>query len=223
MKKTIIKYVAFAVIMFATIVAGVVLFNDRQYAAVSAILMVAACMPYLLHFEHKSISASHISLVAVMTALSVVGRIVFAPIPFFKPVSAMVIITGIYMGADMGFVCGAASALVSNIYFGQGPWTPFQMFSWGCIGLVAGLLGRGLRNNNILLCIYGALSGIAYSFLMDVWSVMWADGGINISKYLTCITLALPVTAIYVVSNILFLLMLARPLGRKLAHAMKKW
>ena len=65
---------------------------------------------------------------------------VFAPFPQFKPVAAMVIITGVTLGGESGFLVGAIGAFVSNFYFSQGPWTPWQMFSFGIIGFVAGVI-----------------------------------------------------------------------------------
>lgn len=81
---------------------------------------------------------------AVMAALGVVGRTVFQliPLPNFKPVSAIVIITAIAFGPEAGFMTGALTAFVSNFIFGQGPWTPWQMFCWGMIGFVAGRLQK---------------------------------------------------------------------------------
>jgi energy-coupling factor transport system substrate-specific component len=101
-----------------------------------------SCIPFFVHFELKSISAKEISLLAIMTVLSVLSRILFAEIPGFKPITAMIVITGISFGAEAGFMTGSLSAFISNIYFGQGPWTPFQMFSWGISGLLAGALAK---------------------------------------------------------------------------------
>ena len=83
------------------------------------------------------------------------------------------------LGSESGFLVGAMSALVTNFYFGQGPWTPFQMFAWGMIGLIAGYLGDPLRRSRIALAVYGAFSGIAYSMIMDIWTVLWYGEGFN--------------------------------------------
>lgn len=215
--------IAWIIIMLMVIIMGVVLFNDRQYAAVSVIVMLLACAPLFIRFEKKKPSAADISLLSVMIALSVLGRFAFAPLPFFKPVSAMVIITGMYLGAERGFICGAATAIISNFYFGQGPWTPFQMFSWGLIGLVSGLLARPLKNNKLLLGVFGALAGVLFSLLMDVWTGLWVDGELLISRYIANVITSLPVMLIYMLSNVIFLVILAKPLGRKLEHTLNKY
>ena len=110
-----------------------------------------------------------------MVAISVIGRFIFAPIPGFKPVTATVVITAMYFGGEAGFMT-ALSAVISNFYFGQGPWTPFQMFSWGIVGFIAGVAADPLKRSRIALVIYAVVSGVLYSLLMDVWTVLWADG-----------------------------------------------
>lgn len=103
--------------------------------------LVISFLPFFLVFGKKP-QARDLVPIAVMAALGVVGRTVFAviPLPNFKPVSAIVIMTGMVFGPETGFLTGALTGFVSNFIFGQGPWTPWQMFSWGMIGFAAGLL-----------------------------------------------------------------------------------
>ncbi len=58
----------------------------------------------------------------------------------FKPVSAIAVIAGAAFGRRSGFMVGALAALVSNFFFGQGPWTPWQMYGWGLVGYLGGVL-----------------------------------------------------------------------------------
>ena len=97
------------------------------------------------------------------------------------------------------------------------------MFSWGMIGFFSGLLAPLLRRSRIALCIWGGIGGVLYSFLMDIWTVLWADGYFNLPRYFAAIASAVPVTAVYVVSNILFLLVLAKPIGKLLARMKTKY
>ena len=107
--------------------------------------------------------------------------------------------------------------------FGQGPWTPFQMFSWGLIGLLAAFFSVSLKKSKLALAVFGVFSGIIFSLLMDGWTVLWAEGTFSASRYLAFVVSALPVTAIYAVSNVLFLLVLAVPIGGKLDRVIKKY
>lgn len=207
----------------AVVLGGALIFSDRQYAYITLCVAVLSCLPFFLHFERSANDVKRLILIAVMVALSVAGRMLFAPLQHFKPVTALVIITAMYFGSEAGFLTGALSAVLSNFYFGQGPWTPFQMFSWGMIGFFSGLLAPLLRRSRIALCIWGGIGGVLYSFLMDIWTVLWADGYFNLPRYFAAIASAVPVTAVYVVSNILFLLVLAKPIGKLLARMKTKY
>ena len=221
--KKVIKYLCVFLVAPLIVLCGVFFLGDRKYAFVSLALSVVACIPFFVSFEKGKNDARRIVIIAVMTALSVAGRFVFAPIPFFKPVTAIVIITAIYLGAEAGFITGAFSAVVSNFYFGQGPLTPFQMFAWGLIGFLAGLLAKRLLESKVLLIIFGALSGVVFSFIMDVWTTLWADGTFNIARFIASITTAAPFTVVYMVSNVIFLLLLTKPIGRKLQRLKTKY
>ncbi|MBR6359135.1 MAG: ECF transporter S component [Lachnospiraceae bacterium] len=167
----------------------------------------------------KRIRARRLVIIAVMTALSTAGRF----IPVIKPVSAVTIITGMYLGGAAGFTTGALSALLSNFYFGQGPWTPFQMLAWGLTGLFSHILSKFLKKNRFLLLAHGALWGILFSLIMDVWTVIWMNGEWSAAPYLAALLSAVPHTVTYIVSNVLFLALLARPMGEKLERVKLKY
>ena len=164
-------------------------------------------------------------LIAVMIALSVIGRFLFAALPGFKPVTAIVILTGIYFGSEAGFLTGSFTAILSNIYFGQGPWTPFQMFVWGIIGFIAGLpyLRELFKKSRIALTMLGIICGVLYSMLMDIWTVLSMDGTFRWNRYLATIGTSAPYTAIYAVSNIIFLWIILKPIGKKLDRIIMKY
>ena len=102
--------------------------------AVIIFMVCISCIPYYFKYEKKKPQTRESVVLAVMIALTVASRMLFAFSPGFKPVSAMVIICGMAFGRESGFLCGSLSAVVSNFFFGQGPWTPFQMLAWGMIG-----------------------------------------------------------------------------------------
>ncbi len=208
----------FVVIPLLVLLSGTV-FKGKQYLFISALVAVCALLLFAAGFEKKKTGSRRLVLVSAMTALCIVGRF----IPFFKPITALTIITAVYLGAESGFLVGSLSALLSNFYFGQGPWTAFQMLAWGMIGLAAGYLARPLKKSRPLLLIYGALSGILFSLIMDLWSVMWYAGELNLTLYKAGLITALPHTALYTVSNLIFLWFLARPFGEKLERVKIKY
>lgn len=222
-RKKLISYVILCILIPTVIVGGTLIFGTKKHAWISLCVTILACGAFFLRFEKKESDSKKLILISAMVALSVIGRIAFSAIPGFKPVTSIVIITAMYFGGEAGFTVGALSAVISNFYFGQGPWTPFQMFSWGIIGLIAGLIADALKESKITLSLYGILSGIMFSALMDIWSVLWADGYFNFSRYLASVASALPFTVIYAVSNVIFLLLFSKPIGKILTRLKTKY
>ncbi len=203
---------------------GIVLWNGERWDIAAVIAAFLCCVPFFFSFERRAPMAREVVLVAVMTAFSAAGRFIFAAIPFFKPVTAIVVITAMHFGPQAGFMTGAMSALISNIYFGQGAWTPFQMFCWGMIGFIAGLLNKsGLLEKPVLLCIYGVFAGAMYSVIMDIWTVLSVDNMLDFERLFATFAASLPITAAYCVSNAVFLLVLRKPLGGKLRRLKTKF
>lgn len=192
---------------------------QEYYWLISLVIAIISILILIIRFEKGRTRTGRIVIISIMTALAVVGRF----IPIIKPVAAFAIISGIYLGSETGFMVGAMTALISNIWFGQGPWTPFQMFAWGFSGLIAGILTKQLKNNRILLFIYGAFAGILYSFIMDIWTVLWASSGFDIRSYGAALLTAVPYTISYALSNVLFLLLLFKPIGRRLERIKVKY
>jgi len=222
-KKRIFTYIFLLLAIPLAVLAGALLFRGKMYIFLSVCVALLSCVPFFASFEKGRTRTKKLVVLATMVTLSIIGRFAFAFLPHFKPVTAIVVITGIYLGAENGFLCGALSALLSNFIFGQGPWTPFQMLAWGLIGLFAALLSRVLKKSRTALCIYGAFSGVFYSLLLDVFATLWQDGVFNPERYLALMLTALPVTAVYAASNLIFLLLLAKPIGEKLDRIKVKY
>lgn len=204
--------------------AGITIFADRKYYLISIFIILVASIPFFLSFERRKPQPREIVIIAVMSAISVAGRALFIITPGFKPVAAITAITGFSLGAEAGFLTGAISALVSNMFFGQGPWTPFQMFMWGIIGFIAGLLGKtGVMHKKIPLILFGIFAGVLFSFGMDIWGTMSLYGVFSIKAYLVALSSAIPFTIIYAVSNVIFLLILAKPIREKLERITTKY
>lgn len=200
-------------------VLGTVLFDEKRHIFVSVAVAFLSLAFFYLGFEEKNTGSRRAVIVSVMIALSVIGRF----IPLLKPVTAITVICAVYLGAESGFLVGSLSALLSNIAFGQGPWTPFQMLAWGIIGLLAGIFAKMLKKSRTALIAYGALSGIAFSLVMDVWTTLWYSGGFDIALYLSALLTSLPHTLIYAVSNVIFLYVMAKPIGEKLDRIIIKY
>ncbi len=205
---------------------GGVLFPDRGAAWVSLCVAILACVPFLLNFEFQRggrFVAREIAILAVLIGLSALGRFVFAFLPGFKPLAAVAILAGLYLGRDAGFLVGTLSVLISNLYFGQGPWTAFQMFAFGIVGFLAGALQNILRKNTGFTALYGAFAGVFFSLIMDIWSALWLDGHLTLCRYGALALSSLPFTFVYIISNVIFLVILAKPVGRTLDRLRQKY
>lgn len=210
--RSVLKIVIPFVLIPLLVAVSAFAFSGQRYLIISLGIAVLALLLFMAGVERRNIGSRRMVITAIMTALAVFGRF----IPLFKPITAIIVITAVYLGAQAGFLTGAMSVLLSNIWFGQGPWTPFQMLGFGLIGLFAGYLSRWLMHSKALLVIYGVFAGIAYSFIMDIWTVLWYSGGFDTGLYASAIISALPFTALYAVSNAVFLLILSKPIGNKL-------
>ena len=113
-----------------------------QVASMGCVLIALAAG--FAWYERSRPSSKLIALVAVLAAVAVAGRVVFAPIPNVQATTDIVLLAGYALGAAPGFAVGAVAALASNFFLGQGPWTPWQMLGWGAIGL-AGATFAGIR------------------------------------------------------------------------------
>lgn len=198
--------------------------GDRNYWLISMTVIISAIWIFFSLFEKRKPRAREIVPIAVMSAIAAIGRLAFAMLPQFKPVAAIVIITGVSFGPEAGFLTGVVSALVSNFFFGQGPWTPWQMFAFGTIGFLAGILYRHkVIKNKLSICIFGGISGYLYGIIVNLWVIL---SNINpLSKELITATYisSIPFDTIHAVSTVIFLYILAIPMKEKMERLKKKY
>ena len=193
--------------------------DGRKYAVITVIVTLLSLILFLSGFDSRRIGSRRLVLGAVFVTLAVAGRF----IPQLKPLTALVIISGMFTGAETGFLVGATSVLISNIFFGNGPWTPLQMVGMGLIGFFAGVFAKPLQKSKLALVIYGVLCGVFYSMFMDIWTTCSATGSLLFSDYLKSVVAAIPFTIIYSVSNVIYLLLLEPPFQRKLGRIAEKY
>lgn len=127
------------------VILGTTLLGRRSSILLSSLIIVASMVPLFASFERRRPQAREVVTLAAMIALGIASRVLFAFIPQFKPMAAIIMITGIALGAPSGFLAGSVAAFASNFIFGQGPWTPFQMLGFGLCGYLFGFLAdRGI-------------------------------------------------------------------------------
>ena len=225
-KRTVAASALILLLVPLTLFVGARYFGNRRYYATSLLVMLECMLPFFLIFEGRKPQARELVIIAVLCAMSVAGRALFFMLPQFKPVMAMTIIAGVAFGGETGFLVGAMSMLLSNIFFSQGPWTPFQMFSMGIIGFLAGILFRKglLRRTRGALAVFGAICAIViYGGIMNpVSALLWTED-LNWKLILTYYVTGFPVDCVHAAATVLFLLVLAEPMLEKLDRIKVKY
>ena len=161
-KLTVVNIVLILILIPATLFLGTKL-TGRWYYLTSTLMVVEIMIPFFLAFETRRPQARELVTLAVMCALAVASRVAVM-IPNFKPMTAIIMITGIAFGPEAGFMTGAVGAFASNFFFSQGPWTPWQMMAYGLGGVLAGVIfyGRAGTRNPVLLAVYGFVSIVLF-------------------------------------------------------------
>ncbi|MBC2888972.1 ECF transporter S component [Gordonibacter massiliensis (ex Traore et al. 2017)] len=196
----------------------------EQTALLSLAVALAALAVFFASFEASRPALRQIMPTAVLGALGAAGRILFAPVPDFKPVSAICILAGAVFGRRSGFMAGALAALVSNFFFGQGPWTPWQMYAWGLVGYLAGVLAeRGLFERRWAIYAYGFLSALLYGFLLNSWHVVGFVNPLTWQGALLAFGAGLPFDGVHGAATVAFLAALYAPWRKKLERIKRKY
>jgi len=167
------RFVFIAVIAFFMLGMGYLsAVSDDRYMLVSVILVILSMLPFFIRFELRAMHAREIVLIAMLAAVASISRVPFAALPSVQPTSFVIIVSALVFGAESGFMIGAFAALASNMFLGQGPWTPWQMFGWGMIGFTAGLLKRwGWLDRKWALLAFGFAWGFLFGWIMNLWLV----------------------------------------------------
>lgn len=203
--------VVLAVVLMAMALLGVqAALRDERYVLISTALVITALFPFFVRFERNRWQTRELVLISLLAALAAVSRIPFAGIPSVQPTSFVIIMTALAFGAEIGFLVGALAAFLSNMLIGQGPWTPWQMFGWGMLGLVAGLL-RNTRwmNRRIGLLVFGALAGFLFGWLMNVPALLAIWGSIDRANIVAAFAASFYFDIAHALGNVFFLAVFA--------------
>lgn len=225
-KRTLAAAFMILLLIPITIFFGTFYLGDRKYYFISLLVILETSLPFFMIFEKRKPMPRELIMISVLSAISVAGRMVFAPFPQFKPVAALVIITGVTLGAESGFLVGAVGAFVSNFYFSQGPWTPWQMFSFGIIGFLAGVIFQKgiLRKNKTELCLFGFLTVfVIYGGIMDSASVVIWQQNPTRAMFWANIVSGIPFNLVHAFSTVLFLWFGAEPMCEKIERVKVKY
>ena len=222
---------ATAAVMGVTIFAGSVLGGDRVYYVISALVAIYSLVPFFVGFERSKPQIRELVVISVLIAIGVIGRQAFFMLPQMKPVLAISIIAGALLGPGAGFLVGAMIAFVSNFFFGQGPWTPWQMMALGLAGMFAGLIfqkwnrrePKPSKLHKLAVCVFGLVSGYCYGLIVDLWTLFGYTEKPSLNAYLVVKSTAIWFDTLLAISTFVFLWVLYAPMIKKLNRIKLKY
>ncbi|MDR1558271.1 MAG: ATP-binding cassette domain-containing protein [Clostridiales bacterium] len=225
-KRTLAAAGAILLMIPLTIYTGYYFLDDRKYYLISLLIILETMLPFALVFEARKPQARELIVIAVLCAIAVAGRTAFFMLPQFKPVIALVIIAGVAFGGEAGFLVGAMTGFVSNMFFGQGPWTPWQMFAFGMIGFLAGILFRKglLRRHSGSLAVFGAFAAFfIYGGVMNPAMVLMYQPTPTKEMLIAAYLQGIPFDLVHATATVMFLLIISQAMLEKLDRIKVKY
>ncbi|HET9152828.1 MAG TPA: prenyltransferase/squalene oxidase repeat-containing protein [Solirubrobacterales bacterium] len=170
-------------------------------------------------YERSRPPSQVVALVAALAALAIAGRIAFAAFPNVKPTTDIVVFAGYALGGAPGFAVGALAALVSNFWFGQGPWTPWQMAGWGLCGIVGALLALGTRNaGRFGLAAICGFAAVLYGALLNFSLMATYGADLSWKQFWLLEGRAVPFEVAHFTGNVVFALVAGPAMVRMLVR-----
>lgn len=223
-KSNIAMLIVFLLLIPLTLFMGSKL-SGRGYYITGTLIIVELMIPFFMAFEGRKPQARELVVIAVMCALAIAGRVVI-PLPHFKAAFAIILLCGIAFGPEAGFMIGAITAFASNFFYGQGPFTPWQMFAYGAGGMLAGFLfcKNWLPRKNWVMAAFGFLAVLLWiGPLLDCSSIF-----LFLPQFTWTAIIATFVSGFYVnvsqaISTALIMLLLGNALLEKLDRVKRKY
>nr|WP_155667239.1 ECF transporter S component [Ornithinibacillus caprae] len=202
--------ISLVIIIFICLI-GFPLINVKYYLLLSIVIMVASFLPFVVRFSKQQITSRELVMLAILGAIAAVSRVPFASIPSVQPTTFVIIVAAIVLGPQSGFVIGVTAAIVSNLFLGQGPWTPWQMYAWGMIGLFAGIMrNTWVMRSKVGKCTFGFVVGFLFGWFMNLWIVVGVIQEINWKTIILYNSTSFYFDLAHALSNVFFLLLFSK-------------
>ena len=223
-KSNIVTLILFFLLIPATLFLGTKI-PGRSYYITSTLMILELMVPFFMAFEGRKPQARELVVIAVMCAIAIVARTAI-PIPHFKAIFAVIMLSGIAFGPEAGFMVGAISAFASNFFYGQGAYTPWQMMAYGAGGMLAGFCfakGR-LPQKPWIMALFGFFATILWvGPLLDCSHIFLMLSAINRDSVLAALISGFPVNLSQAICTVLIMLLFGRPLLDKLDRVKTKY
>lgn len=223
-KSNIATLLVFFLLIPATLYLGTII-PGRSYYITGTLIILELMIPFFMAFEGRKPQARELVVIAVMCTIAIVGRVAI-PIPNFKAIFAIIMLSGIAFGPEAGFMVGAISAFASNFFYGQGAYTPWQMMAYGAGGMLAGFCfakGR-LPRKSWVMALFGLLAVILWvGPLLDCSHIFLMLSTINRETVIATFISGFYVNASHAACTVLVMLLFGRPLLDKLDRIKLKY
>lgn len=198
--------------------------DSKSYYIPAVLILIISMIPFLLSFENSKPTARELTLMAGLIAIAVVSRAVFYLVPQFKPIGAVIVVSGACLGAKRGYLVGAFSAFISNFIFGQGIWTPFQMVALGLVGFVSGLIFSRIQPKRFTMSVIGfLLTFVLYGVIVDLSSVLMMTTEINLKSVMAIYLAGVPFNLVFGACTFVFLLLFGEAFIKKINRITTKY
>lgn len=195
--------------------------DDRKGYFISLGIILLSMYQFL---SLDKINSKEIVMIASLVAIGVIGRIAFYWLPQFKPVTAIIIISSIMLGSKRGFLIAVLTAFLSNFFFGQGVWTPYQMSAWGFIAVLTGELFKRVSKDRLVISIYGFIATFCiYGVIMNFSSVLMFTTEITWDIVKPYLIAGIPFDLIHGISTAVFLFFIYEPMKDKIERIKLKY
>lgn len=200
------KRIIIITLLLMLVVLAITLWMRHYYFPLMILMLILSMVPFFCRFEKKEVNAEEIVIIAVLAAIAAVSRIPFSALPSVQPSSFVIIASGLVFGPQVGFMVGTTSALASNFFLGQGPWTLFQMFAWGIMGLTAGLLQNTRWMDHLLgQSVFGFTWGFIFGWFMNLWFILVLFESITWEFFLGAYAASFYFDLAHALSNVFFI------------------
>lgn len=204
-----------------------IFFFPNQYFLAAFLLILEILLYGIVNLERMHFDAKEMGILAALAVIAVVSRVLFYAFPQVKPTAAIVIISGLALGKAPGIIIGVLSMFLSNFFFGQGTFTPFQMIAMGLVGFFAGLF-RKQKVEKTLKSWHEIVLGFilvffVYGFIVDSGSVIFMLQSLQELAPISIYIAGIPFNLVHAASTAIFLLILSPLLSLQLSRICHKY
>lgn len=225
-KNKTLQYVTAFLLPSVIVLAGAFFLEGKQYYVTAIIIAVTSFIPFFLRLKKKRLGARELVIMASVSAIAVASRVAFFQIPQVKPMCAILIISAVAFGKETGFALGALSMLLSNLFFGQGAFTPFQMLGMATAVYVAAFIceNKKVKSSNFLISVAGGVACfVVYGIIVDFGSVVLMTRDFSIGSIISVYSSGAVFNLIHGITTFLILLIGYRPISEKLERVKIKY